>query len=474
METWQTIAFNIIFYTACVQIVISLIFIFTSMSKRLLASSVSLLFIVLPNYLQLNNLLKAAPYLSLAATVGLCVFPITGVLAMQHRYNRYRRVPMAPVYAAAAASFFLLVLAPGYRVIILFGLYLFIYVYMLYLMFPARRDPQSAFLALLILMNIGYISAVLYTSDQTHIILSAGMVGVFMAFAYWYRFKSVLIGIMGRLNFVNDQNKKLNHQIARLKQSNETYRKIILEKDLELNQMARHASLAELTAGIAHELAQPLTGIKGMAQNMIDDINTEELENLQAVSDLLKICSLVDKSSSIIDHIRNFSKKRNATMKAIDLNKVILDALDLIHHQLKKNDIDLIFVLDEDIPKIHGDKISLEQLIVNLVLNSKDAILEKEFNPSVENGTIWITTFSANSSVTMIIEDNGRGMSEDIQHKIWSPFFTTKKRDHGTGVGLSICRKILKEHNAGVDIQSGDQGTQFSINFPVNNLKEAG
>ena len=66
----------------------------------------------------------------------------------------------------------------------------------------------------------------------------------------------------------------------------------------------------------------------------------------------------------------------------------------------------------------------------------------------------------------MIIQDNGCGISENIMQKIWSPFFTTKKRDHGTGVGLSICNKILKDHGAEVDIQSDGNGTQFSIHFP--------
>ena len=97
----------------------------------------------------------------------------------------------------------------------------------------------------------------------------------------------------------------------------------------------------------------------------------QDFENLQGVSELLKICALVDKSSSIIDHIRNFSKKGTLSMKMIDLNKIILEAIDLINLQLKKNSIDLIFVLDDTIPKIRGDKISLEQLIVNIILEFK-------------------------------------------------------------------------------------------------------
>jgi C4-dicarboxylate-specific signal transduction histidine kinase len=234
--------------------------------------------------------------------------------------------------------------------------------------------------------------------------------------------------------------------------------------------MARHASLAELTAGIAHELSQPLTGIKGIAQNMIDEINDPDFENLQGVSELLKICALVDKSSSIIDHIRNFSKKGTLSMKMIDLNKIILEAIDLINLQLKKNSIDLIFVLDDTITRIMGDKISLEQLIVNIILNSKDAILEKDYEGTGDNGTIRISTFEKDGMVNMIILDNGSGISDDIMNKIWSPFFTTKKRVHGTGIGLSICSKILKDHSATVDVKSDSNGTQFSIHFPIQNV----
>ena len=88
-----------------------------------------------------------------------------------------------------------------------------------------------------------------------------------------FNLKNKLSSLLNQFILVNELNSKLNRRIARLKQSNDSCRKIILEKDLELSQLARHASLAELTAGIAHELSQPLTGIKGIAQNMIDDIN---------------------------------------------------------------------------------------------------------------------------------------------------------------------------------------------------------
>jgi signal transduction histidine kinase len=154
-------------------------------------------------------------------------------------------------------------------------------------------------------------------------------------------------------------------------------------------------------------------------------------------------------------------------MKPMDLNKVILNTIDLINLQLKKNNIDLVFVLDDNIPQIIGDRISLEQLILNLILNSRDAIIEKDFPKESDGGSIRITTFSQNSTVCMVIEDNGTGISEDIIHRIWSPFFTTKRNAEGTGIGLSICNRILKDHGATVSVNTSEEGTIFSIDFPA-------
>jgi len=466
MELFYSVTINLIFYTTIILLFLYLIFFFIGISRRLFLNCLSMLLIVTPLFLRYNRIVDIITF-SFTTMIGLCIYPITLSLMIKHQYDKYRQTPVIPVYVISAASFFSLMILPDYSILIIYLMHLLFYLYIIYIIFPGKHEQTSVLLLAAMFFNFFYLSVTVYSLNEIHFILSAGLMSNIITLILGYRFKQRLSGLMNQFSVINELNNKLNHRITRLKQSNDSCRKIILEKDLELSQMARHASLAELTAGIAHELAQPLTGIKGIAQNMIDDINAEEFENLQAVSELLRICSLVDKSSSIINHIRNFSKKTALAMKLIDLNYVILDAIDLINLQLKKNSIDLVFVLDDTIPKITGDKISLEQLIVNIILNSKDAILEKEFESEEENGTIRITTFAADGAVMMIIQDNGSGISEDIKHKIWSPFFTTKKREHGTGIGLSICSKILKDHKARVDIQSDKNGTQFSIRFPA-------
>jgi signal transduction histidine kinase len=146
---------------------------------------------------------------------------------------------------------------------------------------------------------------------------------------------------------------------------------------------------------------------------------------------------------------------------------VILEAIDLINVQLKKSGIDMIFVLEDNIPKISGDRISLEQLIVNIILNARDAIIEKSEIDKDFIGAIRVTTACISDEVKVIIEDNGTGIPDNIIMKIWSPFFTTKKKEHGTGIGLSISSKILKEHKARAEVKTGKSGSTFIFYFPV-------
>ncbi|HNR90377.1 MAG TPA: ATP-binding protein [Spirochaetota bacterium] len=266
-----------------------------------------------------------------------------------------------------------------------------------------------------------------------------------------------------------DLNRQLVHSIGRLSQKIEQLRQVISDKEAELLQLSKHASLAEITAGVAHELTQPLTGIKAIAQNMIDDITDGDVNTMEAVAELLKICAMVDKSSSIINHIRHFSGKSKIVRSGIDLNAVVLESIDLVSYQFSKHAIDIVLDLPPEAAIIHGDAIALEQTIINLLLNARDAILEKRsIAPEDISGTITIRTTIDRSTVALAIEDNGTGIPPHTLANIWSPFFTTKKKSNGTGVGLSISRKIITEHDGTVSVESTpDVGTRFIITLPL-------
>ena len=136
---------------------------------------------------------------------------------------------------------------------------------------------------------------------------------------------------------------------------------------------------------------------------------------------------------------------------------------------MKNCKIDLLFVLDDSIPRIYGDNLSLEQLFINLILNSKDAIIQKMESVKDFAGAIKITTTFHDTFVKLVIEDNGPGIPEDTIPKIWTPFFTTKQKGKGTGIGLSLSHRIIKEHNADVSINTSGNGTIFTVIFPVKN-----
>ncbi len=345
--------------------------------------------------------------------------------------------------------------------------YIIFYLYIIYILHMKNNKMFSLLIEFYLVLNIPFLIASIQFKTILIISLLTGLSSLMTFFTTVWLWEKRYLEYTGLYNRSTNMIKKLNHRITRLKQSNENFKRIISEKDIEILQASRHASLAELTTGIAHELAQPLTGIRGIAQNMIDDIEYGEMEEKQAESDLTKICSLVDKSTSIIDHVRNFTKKSGYSMQPIDLNKVILNAIDLVNIQLKKLSIDIVFELSDSIPNIMGDNLSLEQLIVNIIQNSKDAILEKKEHAAKKTGQIRITTSADEKRILFTIQDNGIGIPDDILNKIWSPFFTSKKRTHGTGIGLSISNKILKAHNAEVDINTSREGTEFTFIFPI-------
>ena len=395
---------------------------------------------------------------------GLVTYPFTFILLLADDFIVDKKNQVFKSLIISLPFLILFLKSYNYSIIILMHLVLYTF------LFVSLKEAFIRKLSILFLMILPSLFLFYYNNhyNQTIPVIIALILTSMITFLFiLYEYSRRIHFINLRLLSINNLNKHLNQVITRLRQSNDTLKKIISQKDIELLQIARHASLAEVTTGIAHELAQPLTGIKCLSQNMIDDINFNDFDHMQAVSDLVKISSLVDRSSSIIDHIRTFSRKRGFSFQQADLNACILNAIELINNQIKNSSIDLIFVLDDSVPRIYGDNLSLEQLFINLILNAKDAISSKKDSSADSPGIIKITTTFTENIVKLIIEDNGSGIPEDIIPKIWTPFFTTKQKGKGTGIGLSLSHRIIKEHNADVSINSSVNGTIFTILFPV-------
>lgn len=236
------------------------------------------------------------------------------------------------------------------------------------------------------------------------------------------------------------------------------------ETQEELIQSSKMAAMGQLAAGISHELNQPLTGIKGFAQAVYMDI--DESDPLK--EDISKIIEQSDRMDKIIKNIRFFARKSEFVLKEIEINQPIENALMLLNEQLNVHNIHLEKSLAEGLPQIHADANQLQQVFLNLITNSRDAI-DNLKRP--EGGKITIKSLLSEDKkhVEVMFEDDGRGIPKENLEHIFNPFFTTKSPDGGMGIGLSIVYRIIENHKGGIEAKSEEgKGTKFKITLPVD------
>ncbi|MFC1585897.1 ATP-binding protein [Fibrobacterota bacterium] len=237
------------------------------------------------------------------------------------------------------------------------------------------------------------------------------------------------------------------------------------ESTVQLIQSEKLSALGELTAGVAHELKQPLNTIKIIGQSILRDIQKDRFEKESAQEDLPEIIQQVNKMSEIIDHMRIFTRKSESMEPIlVNINDVVDGALKFFGQQLITHGIQTDINLAADLPLIRGDAIRMEQVLMNLITNARHAV-ESSGN---QEKKIAITTTSDNGKVKLAVKDNGKGIPPKVKEKIFQPFFTTKEPGKGTGLGLSVSHKIIEEHGGTFKVESEEgQGTTFSIIIPA-------
>lgn len=214
------------------------------------------------------------------------------------------------------------------------------------------------------------------------------------------------------------------------------------------------ASIGLLSAGMAHEVNTPLTGISSYCQIILDDPKNKD--NIKLVS---KMQDQVERANKIIRTLLDFSRQKGEKPVDLDLNKVLNESISLVEHKLKKKNIDLIKNYNFS-KKICGFSTRLQQLFINLLINASDAITR-------DSGEIRVEGNEGNSGFAVKISDNGAGIEEKDLKKLFDPFFTTKEKGEGTGLGLSIIYNIVEEHYGKITVDSKkDKGTVFSMKFP--------
>lgn len=232
----------------------------------------------------------------------------------------------------------------------------------------------------------------------------------------------------------------------------------------QLFQSAKLAAIGEMAAGVAHELNSPLTAIIGNAGLILRKTSGSD-KHYKLLEDI-KNCG--QRSKRIIQHLLTFARQDSYTFEPVILNEVVENSLYLISYQIEKNRINIVNKTSKGIPVIMGNKLQLEQIIINFLLNARDA-LEGISEGRIEICTDAIEDPETESPAVMIkVTDNGRGMAPDILSQIFNPFFTTKEKTRGTGLGLSVSLGIAQIHGGRIDVTSEPGcGSTFSLVLPV-------
>jgi PAS domain S-box-containing protein len=236
------------------------------------------------------------------------------------------------------------------------------------------------------------------------------------------------------------------------------------EKQAQLVQSAKLASLGEITTGVAHELNNPLNNINLILGNLIDQVHDRPVEREGLLLPLKLAMAQVLKASTIIAHLRAFGRMAPMEREPVPINEVLKSAVDLMQEQLRLRTIELTASLSASNPVVLGNRIQLEQVFLNLLTNARDAV------DSRAKKTIAMSSAVQGDAVEIIFQDSGTGISVEHQGRIFDPFFTTKAVGEGTGLGLSISYGIIKEHQGQISVESRPgEGSTFTIQLPLVN-----
>lgn len=234
----------------------------------------------------------------------------------------------------------------------------------------------------------------------------------------------------------------------------------------QLVQSAKLASLGELSAGIAHEINQPLFLVQGFASRIRAVFEKHGKDLPEKVPDYLKeIQDNAARMNRIIHHLRDFSHQGANEFVAIHINHVIEKSFTLLSEQLRTRNVTVTKDLAPSNPRLQGDSHRLEQVFVNILINARDAI---HSSPRKGSGRIAVSSRLEGGTIVVEIRDNGVGIAPEHLPRVFDPFFTTKRVGEGTGLGLSISHGIIQEHKGSIAcVSTPAEGTTFRITLPA-------
>ncbi len=227
---------------------------------------------------------------------------------------------------------------------------------------------------------------------------------------------------------------------------------------------SRLATVGEMAAGIAHEINNPLTGVIGFSEMLLEqDVTPEIKEQLQIINDGSK------RVKDIVKRMLTFARQSKPIKSSIDIHELIENTLEIRGYVLRTANIGVVRDFAPDLPWITVDAGQLQQVFLNLIVNAEYAIKQ---NHATE-GSLTIKTRKVADKMILSFTDNGCGMSARVKDKLFQPFFTTKEPGEGTGLGLSVSRSIIIEHSGTIGAESAPgAGSTFIIELPLSSELE--
>jgi C4-dicarboxylate-specific signal transduction histidine kinase len=263
---------------------------------------------------------------------------------------------------------------------------------------------------------------------------------------------------------LGDSRKAMIHIMGDLRETTqemEEREQELREKQEQLVQAGKLATLGELTTGVAHELNNPLNNIGLFIGNVLDQVRLGRFEPADVIEELENAMEQVRKATAIISHLRTFGRAAPVSVEAVDVDEVIERSLLLMQEQLRLRGIEIELDLAPEELIVLGNAIQLEQVFINLLTNARDALSESR------GKTIKIATSREADWISIRFSDTGPGIPRELEKRIFDPFFTTKEVGTGTGLGLSITYSIVKEHGGNISVEPKRRGARFLIELPV-------
>ena len=230
-----------------------------------------------------------------------------------------------------------------------------------------------------------------------------------------------------------------------------------------LIQSHKMRAVGTLTAGVAHELNNPLNNITLTAHMLLEDYDVlSDDERKEMVKDVV---SESKRSTNIISNLLDFARESGSQLEPLDLKQLLKGTINLAVNQIKLSGIRIEFQAMDNLPRVHGDSQQLRQVFLNIILNAIDA--------SSKGDIIQVIVLPADEPdyIAVKVIDNGTGIPDHIIGSIFDPFFTTKGKGKGTGLGLSVSQGIVAKHGGRIRVSSRvDHGTTFTVTLPVTTI----